>query len=81
MSDQVSNEAAPISVTVEQVHAEFKKLLRDRNHMGLQNFLGDAVLEPRNPFQRTRRSPNKWVVALSAIILSALLMMYWFHFR
>ena len=39
-----------------RLHAEFEKLLRDRNHMGVRNFIGDVILEPRNPFQRARRS-------------------------
>jgi hypothetical protein len=81
MSDPVSNEATPIPATIEQVHAEFEKLLRDRNCMGVRNLLGDTFLDTRNPFQRTRRAPKKWVVAVLAIILFALLIAYWFHFR
>jgi hypothetical protein len=81
MSDLVSSEAALIPAAVKQVHAEFEKLLRDRNCMGVRNFLGDTFLDTRNPFQRARRAPKKWVVAVLAIILFALLIAYWFHFR
>lgn len=81
MPEQASSETAPIPVTVEQVHTEFEKLLRDRNHMGVRNFIGDAVLEPRNPFQRARRSLRKLVVAISGILLLGALIVYWFHLR
>ncbi|HEY6342156.1 MAG TPA: hypothetical protein VIY49_11740 [Bryobacteraceae bacterium] len=81
MVDLASNEAAPNLVTAEQVHTEFEKLLRDRNQIGVRNFLGDAVLESRNPFQRTRRSVNKAVVAVSIMLLLGLLILYWFHLR
>jgi hypothetical protein len=81
MVDLASNEAAPIPVTMEQVHAEFEKLLRDRNCMGVRNFLGDTVLDPRNPFQHTRRSPKKWIVVIFGILLLALLIVDWFHLR
>jgi hypothetical protein len=66
---------------VGQVHAEFERLLRDRNHMGVRNFLGDAGLDPRNPFQLARRSPKKWVVAVCALLLLGVLIVYWFHLR
>ena len=79
MPEQASSETAPIPVTVEQVHTEFEKLLRDRNHMGVRNFIGDVVLEPRNPFQRASRSPKKWVVAISGIVVLSLLIVYTFH--
>jgi hypothetical protein len=66
---------------VGQVHAEFEKLLRDRHHMGVRNFLGDAILDPRNPFQRARRSAKRWVVVVSTMLLLGLLIVYWFHLR
>jgi hypothetical protein len=81
MLDLASNEAAPNLVTAEQVHTEFEKLLRDRNHIGVRNFLGDAVLESRNPFKRTRRSAKKGVAAVCVMLLLALLIVYWFHLR
>ena len=81
MSDLASNETAPAPVTVGQVHAEFERLLRDRNHMGVRNFLGDIVLDRRNPFQHARRSPKKWVVAVSALLVLGLLIAYCFHRR
>jgi hypothetical protein len=78
---QAETEAAPEHVTVQKVHAEFEKLLRDRTHMGLRNLLGDMFLEPRNPFQHARRQPQKWVVATGGIGLFCLLIVYFFHFR
>ena len=80
MPEQPGSEAAS-QVKVEEVHAEFEKLLKDRRHMGLRNFLGDAFLEPRNPFQRTRRKPQRFMVAIIGIVLLALLIAYAFHFR
>jgi hypothetical protein len=79
MPDQPANETAPSQLTVVQVHAEFEKLLKDRTHMGVRNFLGDAFLEPRNPFQRMRRQPKKWVVAIGSILFLGLFIVYGFH--
>ncbi len=81
MPDRPATEAPPEQVTVRQVHAEFERLLRDRTHMGVRNFLGDGFLEPRNPFQRTRRPVRKWVVALGGIALIGLLLVFVFHLR
>ena len=81
MHEQPANETAPGLVTVEQVHAEFEKLLKDRTHMGVRNFLGDAFLEPRNPFEQERRSPKKWVVVAGVLLLLALLIVYSLHTR
>ena len=81
MPAQAETEVALEQVTVQQVHAEFGKLLRDRTHMGLRNLLGDVFLEPRNPFGRAHRQPQKWVVATGGIVLLGLLLVYFFHFR
>ena len=81
MPEQPGSEAPLSQVTVAEVHAEFEKLLRDRRHMGVRNFLGDAFLEPRNPFQRTRRRPQKFVVAAIGIVLMVLVIVYAFHLR
>jgi hypothetical protein len=68
-------------VTAEQVHQELERLLRDRNHMGVRNLIGDRLLDPRNPFQRTRRQPKKWVVATGGLALLALMIIYFFRVR
>jgi len=73
--------AEPTLVTFKQVHAEFEKLLRNRNHMGVRNLLGDVFLESRNPFKKARRGPKKWVVAIAGILLLALLIVTTFHLR
>ena len=65
--------------TVKEVHAEFEKLLRDRRHMGLRNLMGDTLLFPRNPFQKKRRKPKRWVVAVCGIALLGLLIFSYFH--
>ena len=65
--------------TVKEVHAEFEKLLRDRRHMGLRNLMGDTILDPRNPFQKKRRKPKRWVVAVCGIALLGLLIFSYFH--
>jgi hypothetical protein len=81
MPEQPGNEAPLSQVTVVEVHAEFEKLLKDRRHVGVRNFLGDAFLEPRNPFQRTRRRPQGVMVATIGILLLELLIVYGFHLR
>ncbi len=65
--------------TVKEVHAEFEKLLRDRRHMGLRNLMGDTILDPRNPFQKKRRKPKRWLVAVCGIALLGLLIFSYFH--
>ena len=81
MPEQPENEASLSQVTVVEVHAEFEKLLKDRRHMGVRNFLGDAFLERRNPFQRTRRKPQRVIVAIVGILLLVFLIVYGFHLR
>jgi len=81
MPGQPANKTAPDMVTVAQVHAEFEKLLKDSKHMGVRNFLGDAFLEPRNPFERQRRGPKKWVVVLGVLLFLAFLIVYGLHIR
>jgi hypothetical protein len=76
-----ANETVEGTVTVAQVRAEFEKLLRDRTHMGVRNFLGDKFLEPRNPFERERRRPKKWVAVLAVLVSLTLLVVYSFHIR
>ena len=74
-----SDDPAMLSVT--EVLAEFDKLLRDRHHMGLRNLLGDTFLEPRNPFQNTRRKAKRWVVAACGLSLLGILIVCYFHLR
>ncbi len=71
----------PRVLSVEEVRAEFEKLLRDRHHMGLRNLIGDTFLDPRNPFQKKRRKPKRWVVAVCGIALLGLLIFSYFHLR
>jgi hypothetical protein len=71
----------PRVLTVNEVHEEFESLLRDRHHMGLRNLLGDTFLEPRNPFQNTRRKAKRWVVAACGLSLLGILIVCYFHLR
>ena len=71
----------PRVLSVEEVHAEFEKLLRDRHHMGLRNLIGDTLLEPRNPFQNKRRNAKQWVVAVGGLSLLGVLIFSFFHLR
>ena len=79
MPDVPSNDLRPLSVR--EVHDEFDKLLRDRHHMGMRNLLGDTILEPRNPFQKTRRGDKRWVIAVCGIALLSILIFGYFHLR
>lgn len=76
-----ASEIAHGPATVAQVREEFERLLKDRAHMGVRNFLGDIFLEPRNPFERERRIPKRWVVVLGVLLSLALLIVYSFHVR
>ncbi len=76
-----ANESAPGPVTVAQVRGKFERLLKDRTHIGVRNFLGDVFLEPRNPFERERRTPKRWVVVLGVLLSLAFLIVYSFHVR
>ncbi|MCC6590161.1 MAG: hypothetical protein IT168_25945 [Bryobacterales bacterium] len=79
MPDVTSNDLRPLSVR--EVHDEFDRLVRDRHHMGMRNLLGDAVYEPRNPFQKTRRTAKRWVIAVCGIALLGVLIFGYFHLR
>ena len=79
MSGPPSNELSVL--TVKEVHTELEKLLRDRHHMGLRNLMGDTLLEPRNPFQKKRRKPKRWVVAVCGIASLGLLILSYFHLK
>lgn len=81
MPELPESEVPRSQVTVVEVHAEFEKLLKDQRHMGVRNFLGDAFLEPRNPFQQMRRKPQRVMVAIIGILLLVFLIVYGFHLR
>lgn len=68
-------------VTIKTVYSEFEKLLRDRSSMGLRNLLGDALLAPCNPFQKSRRRVKRGAGGLVAIFLTAFLIFWYFHLR
>ena len=81
MPEQPASESTPNLVTVAEVQAEFEKVLKDRTHMGVRNFLGDVCLEPRNPFEHERRKPKKWVAVIGLLSFLALLLVYSLHIR
>jgi hypothetical protein len=54
--------------------------IRRTGEDGISNLLGNAVLEPRNPFEpKRRRSPKREFVA--AVLECALLLAIWFYFN
>lgn len=67
--------------SVKELHAESESLLRDQHQMGFRNFFGDLLLEPRNPFQKSRRRPKRWFGVLIGVFLLSLLIAYYFHLR
>lgn len=70
------------SLTVKEVHAASNILLRARHHMGFRNFLGDLLLEARDPFRKgVRRQPKRWAVVLIGVLLLGLLVLYYSHLR
>lgn len=72
----------PAPLTVKEVHAASDTLLRERHHMGFRNFLGDLLLEPRDPFRRgARRQPKRWAGVLIGVFLLGLLALYYSHMR
>ena len=79
MPEQPRSETAPALVTAAEVHAELKKLLAGRTHVSVRNLLGDAFLEPRNPFQPAQRNPKRWVGAAGALLAVALPLGAVFH--
>jgi hypothetical protein len=81
MAGQSVNENLPSLITVADVHTELEKLIADRTHMGVRNFLADAFLEPRNPFQGVRRRVEKWFAATIGILCLGFLIAYYFHMR
>lgn len=80
MSGQPLNEP-PKALTVTEVHEEFNRLLRDRREMGLRNLVAGVLLEPRNPFQKANRKPQRWAVATGVLMLLAFLIAAYFHGR
>jgi hypothetical protein len=77
--DVPSNDRRPLSVR--EVHDEFDKLLCDRHHMGMRDLLGDALLEPRNPFQNARRGAKRSIIAVCGLVLLGVLIFGYFHLR
>ena len=54
--------------------------IRRTGEDGISNLLGNAVLEPRNPFEpKRRRSPKREFVA--AVLECTLLLAIWFYFN
>ena len=69
------------AVALREVRERFETLLAERRYFGVRNFATDVLLEPHNPFQRTKRRPKKWVVAVGALGGLALALIYTFHIR
>jgi hypothetical protein len=72
----------PEQYTVAQVYARLNLMIRQRNDTGFRLAVSNALLEPRNPFDSTkRRRPKAPVaIALSLFAILALIFVY-FSFR
>ena len=71
----------PGAVTPREVRTRFEILLAERRYFGVRNFAADILLEPHNPFQRAKRHPKKWVVAVGSLGVLVLTLLYTFHIR
>lgn len=71
----------PLPVSKAQLRKELGKILLTRRHMGVRNFLGDILLEARNPFQKIWRYPQRWVVASASVLILGLALVYYFHLK
>lgn len=79
---QASNDSqGPRVVTRREVRARFEIFLAERQYFGVRNFAADILLEPQNPFQRAKRHPKKWVVAVGSLGVLVLTLIYTFHIR
>lgn len=67
--------------SVGEVHRELDRLLAARPELGFRNLVADSFLQPRNPFQASRRQPKRTAVAAVGILLLGLLIQAFFHGR
>lgn len=63
--------------TVGQMHERLLRMIRSRRDTGFAVTVADAVLEPRNPFEATKRRPKlAGAVAASMALLLVMVFTY-----
>jgi len=69
-----------MSLTVEprEVHAWVKESLGQRPDIGLGKAIGNFILEPRNPFDSTRRRKPKPGFVLGAVLFTLAAGCFWY---
>ena len=55
------------------------RLLKQRTDLGLWHWLGDLLLEPRNPFQKSRRKPKRSLSIVAVLAALGLSIVFYFH--
>ena len=64
--------------TVEQMHERLLTMIHTRRDTGFKVAVGDALLEPRNPFDPARRRPKTGIAVGAALSLLLLLVFVYF---
>jgi type VI protein secretion system component VasF len=64
--------------TVEQTHERLLTMIRSRRDTGFKVAVSDALLEPRNPFDQTKRGPKTAIAVGAALSLLLLLVFAYF---
>jgi uncharacterized protein involved in exopolysaccharide biosynthesis len=64
--------------TVEQMHERLLTMIRSRRDTGFKVAVADAVLEPRNPFDPTKRRPKIGIAVGAALALLLLIVFAYF---
>ena len=65
-------------LTVEQMHERLLTMIQSRRDTGFKVAVGDALLEPRNPFDPAKRRPKTGIAVGAA--LSFLLLIVFIYF-
>jgi hypothetical protein len=68
--------------TVEQMHERLLTMIRGRRDTGFRVAVGDAVLEPRNPFEaETKRRPKSGIAIAGGLALLLIAVFLYFSFQ
>jgi hypothetical protein len=61
----------PEYLTVAEMYQRMQTVIRERRDTGVLHAISETMLEPRNPFAKTKRAP-KLVVTLTALAVTAM---------
>ena len=64
--------------TVDQMHERLLAMIRGRHDTGFKVAVADALLEPRNPFDPTKRRPKIGITVGAALSLLLLIVFAYF---